>query len=48
MRPKHEKYYQEMIDTNNYLFFKFQEVHDKYLLSGRSSADLGKEVMPAQ
>lgn len=46
---KHEKYYQEMIDANNDLFFQFQEVHDKYILdSGKWQAkynEIGAKVV---
>jgi len=30
--PKHELYYQKMIDENLSLFGKFQDIHDKYVL----------------
>jgi len=30
--PKHELYYQKMIDENLKLFGQFQDVHDKYVL----------------
>lgn len=31
--PKHEQYYQKMIDENLDLFGKFQDIHDQYVLN---------------
>lgn len=31
--PKHEQYYQKMIDENMNIFGQFQDIHDKYVLA---------------
>lgn len=46
---KYQIYYQEMIDQNKYLFFRFMDLHEKYSANQEKYQnefnDLGKEVI---